>query len=116
MNIFILSLLVVYSGGDCEIDQMEHNQRELNQIERHNTRMMKQMKSVLGNIDNNEFLRQVKNEPKQETLFQDFREAGIQEGEDLTKEREFKQIQERIKEKEVYEKQYKGMIEDKFQI
>jgi len=41
---------------------MEHNQKELGQIEQHNQHMMKQMKSVLNNINSNEFLNQVKNE------------------------------------------------------
>ncbi|CAI2367990.1 unnamed protein product [Moneuplotes crassus] len=93
--------------------QMEHNQRELNQIEKHNIHMMKQMKSVMNNIDNNEFLRQVKKDSHGDNMFNDFRETGIQEGEDKTKELEFKQIQERLKEKEAFENQYRDLIYQK---
>lgn len=68
---------------------MEHNQKELFQIEKHNQRMMRQMKSVVNGIQSNQFLSQVKKDMTEiengsntyENKLYTMKENGIMEGE-----------------------------------
>ena len=93
--------------------QLEHNQKELSQIETHNNHIMKGMKVVVDSINKNEFLNHIQHDITDTSKINAMKEAGIQEGERKMKARYEKQIQEQEKEKQALQKQYADLLAKK---